>query len=205
MRMYFLLGLNVLTAYSLILYFADDKVWTKTDDWSLQIESNNGHIYLDWIGRLFYTAAELRKIHRHSPHPKSDRLYTMMHKANSKEVPLIYWVIWTVFKLHVTYANEMQMRRIVLECHLLVKILYSTELYACTWWLLMEKLCNMWCTEIQSSVWRVLSPEKAQGMCGVHLCVYGSLNTSYFQINYLRIRGHSPFLLNGTTWFRLLA
>lgn len=46
----------------------------------------NWHSYLTRTGSIFYTATELRKLHRHFYHPNPDNLYAFMKRENPHKV-----------------------------------------------------------------------------------------------------------------------
>ena len=48
----------------------------------LPLVSKRGHLFFEWTDEILYTTDELRKIHRHFLHPKSERLYAVMRLSD---------------------------------------------------------------------------------------------------------------------------
>lgn len=72
------LVLDVMSSFKIMLDFGDDQLVSKTDGWTLPLVRKYGHAYLVWTINLFYTATELRKIHRHFYHLIPGRLYLVL-------------------------------------------------------------------------------------------------------------------------------
>lgn len=76
-----LLGLDVLQKLEVIIKFGDGTLHSEKDDWSLKLEHKMGHLYVEWPPSIYYTEAELRRIHRHFFHPHTDRLVSLIHRG----------------------------------------------------------------------------------------------------------------------------
>lgn len=82
----FLLGLDALTKFKVILNFGDDTAQSKCDGWKLKMVRKLGHVYIEWPPSILYTETELRRIHRHFYHPRVDKLFAVMKRADPKLV-----------------------------------------------------------------------------------------------------------------------
>lgn len=78
----FLLGLDVLTKFKIILDFDKDMIRSKCDGWAAPIVRKFGHAYLEWLPSILYTEAELRRVHRHFFHPSTERLAAVIKRSD---------------------------------------------------------------------------------------------------------------------------
>lgn len=78
----FLLGLDLLTRFKIVIDFDDKVMRSKIDGTSLPITRKMGHAYIDWTPSILYTEQELRRIHRHFHHPLPDRLTSLIKRAH---------------------------------------------------------------------------------------------------------------------------
>lgn len=53
--------------------------------WEFPLVRKLGHMYLTWPDEILYTQEELRKVHRHFYHPDSQRLFSVLRRANPEE------------------------------------------------------------------------------------------------------------------------
>lgn len=78
----FLLGLDALTQFEVILNFGENTVVSKCDGWSLPLKRKLGHVYIEWVPSILYTERELRRVHRNFYHPQPDKLYALLKRAH---------------------------------------------------------------------------------------------------------------------------
>lgn len=81
-----LLGLDVMQELKLVIDLSENTLYSPVNGKEVPLVSKRGHIYLEWPPSIFYTEAELRKIHRHFYHPSSEKLYALLKKAGGDEV-----------------------------------------------------------------------------------------------------------------------
>lgn len=66
-----LIGLDVLTRSWLIADLEDNRIISKREQWTIPHIRKRGHAYIEWTLTIFYTEAELRRVHRHFLSPTS--------------------------------------------------------------------------------------------------------------------------------------
>lgn len=75
----------------LVLDFDKAFVSSKADGWTLQLTRKLGHAYILWDMFIFYTEAELTRIHRHFCNLLTDRLVAVMRRADSATINSIFY------------------------------------------------------------------------------------------------------------------
>ena len=78
----FLLGLDSMTKYGMVLDIHARTLSSKLDGWEVPLIRKRGHFYYEWDFRILFTEAELRKVHKHFFHPKPEKLYALMKRAD---------------------------------------------------------------------------------------------------------------------------
>lgn len=78
----FLLGLDIMTRYGMILDAEHLTLSSGPDGWTLPLRRKHGHLYLEWEARILFTESELRRVHRHFYHPKPERLYAVIKRSD---------------------------------------------------------------------------------------------------------------------------
>lgn len=87
----FLLGLDLLTKFKIIIDFDGNIIRSKLDCWVLPIVRKLGHAYVEWEISAFYTETELRRLQRHFYHPQTERLFALIKGADpTREVSEIH-------------------------------------------------------------------------------------------------------------------
>lgn len=79
-----LLGLDVLRKLKLIVSFENGSIQSPKGDWSINLVQKFGHLYIEWPPSVYYTEAELRRIHRHFYHPSTDKLLALINRSTNK-------------------------------------------------------------------------------------------------------------------------
>ena len=79
-----LLGLDFLDAFGMNVNASRDVMESEERKWSFPLVRKLGHLYYEWVLDNYYTAGELRKIHRHFFHPESGRLYAVLRRAHGE-------------------------------------------------------------------------------------------------------------------------
>ena len=80
-----LLGLDFLDAFGMNVDASRDILRSEERGWSFDLVRKFGHLYVEWDAGNYYTAKELKKIHRHFFHPDTGRLYAMLKRADAEE------------------------------------------------------------------------------------------------------------------------
>lgn len=84
----FLVGLDVLDKFKLIVNTVDNTFDSRLGGWSLPLQRKIGHIYLQWKeeDKMMYTKSELLKLHRGFHHPAAKRLHALLKKAKVEDL-----------------------------------------------------------------------------------------------------------------------
>jgi hypothetical protein len=84
-----LIGLDILDKYGLNVLSVEGLLQSTTEHWTIPIQRLWGHIYLQWDPgiQLFFTRAELTKIHRHFLDPSTVKLVNLLKRATPGNVP----------------------------------------------------------------------------------------------------------------------
>jgi hypothetical protein len=84
-----LIGLDILDKYGLNVLSVEGLLQSTTEHWTIPMQRLWGHIYLQWDPgiQLFYTRAELTKIHRHFHHPSTEKLVNLLKRATPGDLP----------------------------------------------------------------------------------------------------------------------
>ena len=77
-----LLGLEFLLQYGIRIDTAYNLLFSSAGGCKLPLVKKHSHLYLEWPDEFLYTTEELRKMHRHFFHPKSERLYAVMRRSD---------------------------------------------------------------------------------------------------------------------------
>ena len=80
-----LLGLDVMSEYKLVVDIGDSILFSKLQGWMATLTQKLGHIYLTCDQNILYTPTELTRIHRHFFHPHSERLFSLMKRAQDPD------------------------------------------------------------------------------------------------------------------------
>lgn len=94
-----LLGLDVLDSHSLTADTVSNKLIKKSvhrngegtvsfvEEWSVPLRRADGHVYVDIAKdeRIFFSAAQLQKLHRQFVHPSANKLYNLLKKARPSD------------------------------------------------------------------------------------------------------------------------
>lgn len=78
----FLLGLDTMTKNGMVLDTKRQTLSSNSDGWKVSLVRKRGHLYYDWEIRVLFTEAELRKVHKHFFHPKPEKLYALIRRAD---------------------------------------------------------------------------------------------------------------------------
>ena len=78
----FLLGLETMMIYKMVIDVDDKKIYSKRDGWTMGLCLKGGHLYHEWKIGILFTQQELRKVHNHFYHPEPDRLYSLFKRAD---------------------------------------------------------------------------------------------------------------------------
>ena len=76
-----LLGLDILESYKLVIDVAGRLLISNDHGWELDLIRKLGHLYCVWTTDVLYTTNELRRIHRHFFHAHSERIFSLMKRA----------------------------------------------------------------------------------------------------------------------------
>ncbi|CDF36525.1 unnamed protein product [Chondrus crispus] len=77
----FLLGLDNMEKYKMVLDTDKCILSSKLEGWQIRLWKKRGHLYYVWGPNILFTESELMKVHRHFHHPYSERLYSVMSRA----------------------------------------------------------------------------------------------------------------------------
>ena len=80
-----LLGLDTLDKYSLYCNNVKNQLVCENPKWIHNMSRKYGHLYYVWEYGTMYTKTELRKIHRQFYHPRPERLFELMKRAEDPE------------------------------------------------------------------------------------------------------------------------
>ena len=78
----FLLGLDTMERYKMVLDTDKCTLSSKLEGWHISLRKKLGHLYYEWGPNILFTELELMKVHRHFHHPDSERLYSVMSRAD---------------------------------------------------------------------------------------------------------------------------
>lgn len=83
----FLLGIDVLDNQQMYADNTENKLVSKRYGWTLPIIRRNRHLYITWpIRKIYYTRAELYKLHHHFYHPSASKLYNLLRRTNPSKL-----------------------------------------------------------------------------------------------------------------------
>ncbi|CDF36767.1 unnamed protein product [Chondrus crispus] len=77
----FLLGLDNMEKYKMVVDTDKGMLSSKLEGWQIRLRKKLGHLYYEWGPNILFTESELMKVHRHFHHPDSERLYSVMSRA----------------------------------------------------------------------------------------------------------------------------
>lgn len=80
-----LIGLDILDEHKLYINNVKNLLVCENPQWSGPVTRKMGHIYYEWGYGTMYTKAELKKIHRHFYHPRPERIFSLMKRANDPQ------------------------------------------------------------------------------------------------------------------------
>lgn len=80
MSLYFL-GLDSFDAHKMYVNNLEDCLVCLEYHITAPLVRKHGHLYLEWGPSILYSMAELDKRHRHFFHPKPDRLFAVLKRA----------------------------------------------------------------------------------------------------------------------------
>ena len=80
-----LLGLDLLDAFGINLNESRYLMELEECNWSFSLVRKLGHLYYEWALDNYYTAGELRRIHRHFFHSESGRRYAVLRRVHGEE------------------------------------------------------------------------------------------------------------------------
>lgn len=78
----FLLGLNLLTKFKILIDIDENIIRSKLDCWVLPIVRKLGHAYVDFEISAFYSETELRRLLRQFYHPQAEHLIALIKRTN---------------------------------------------------------------------------------------------------------------------------
>jgi hypothetical protein len=83
-----LIGLDTLDKYGLNVMSVEGILQSTTEKWHMPMQRQKGHIYLQWDPgvELFFTRAELIKVHRQFHHPSTNKLMNLLKRADPANV-----------------------------------------------------------------------------------------------------------------------
>ena len=77
-----LLGLRELRQNQLLVDYLDKKIINKKIDWKMDLRDKHGHMYWSWdVYDSFFTKREIERLHYHSFHRSSKKLYDLVRKS----------------------------------------------------------------------------------------------------------------------------
>ena len=82
----FLLWLENMIRFKIILDVDERTMYSKLEGWSLDLCLKKGHLYHDWEIGILFTENELRKVHNHFYHSEPDRLYSLFRRADPSSI-----------------------------------------------------------------------------------------------------------------------
>lgn len=82
----FLIGLNYLEKNELLLKYLDDKLEQRPFNQSYPVEYKQGHLFLECdLTNVFFTLAELQRMHLRFLHPTTDKLFQLLKRVRSTD------------------------------------------------------------------------------------------------------------------------
>lgn len=78
----FPLGLDVMTEYKMVLDMDECTLASKLQGWQIPLRKKPGHLYYEWAATILLTETELVRVHKHFYHPNSERLFSLMRRAD---------------------------------------------------------------------------------------------------------------------------
>ena len=79
-----LLGLDVMRREGLIINVRDLEL--EHNDWSLPMKIRDNHLIISWLSNIYYSKAQLKKLHRHFRHPSAEKLYRLLKRIDPEKV-----------------------------------------------------------------------------------------------------------------------
>ena len=79
-----LLGLDVMRREGLIINVRDLEL--EHNDWSMPMKVRNNHLIISWLSNVYYSKAQLKKLHRHFRHPGAKKLYQLLKRVDPENV-----------------------------------------------------------------------------------------------------------------------
>lgn len=80
----FLLGLDTKERYKMVLDTDKGTLSSKLEGCHISLRKNLGQLYYEWGPNILFTESERMKVHRHFHHPDSERLHSVMSRADPK-------------------------------------------------------------------------------------------------------------------------
>lgn len=81
-----LVGLDILDDLALYVNTVENVLKCDKRGIATPLVRKDGHIYLEWGARVYYTTVELDRLHKHFNHPHPDRLSALLRRANDGKI-----------------------------------------------------------------------------------------------------------------------
>eukprot|EP00170_Pyropia_yezoensis_P006719 contig_27407_g6741 len=82
----FLVGLDILDVLALYVNTVETVLKCDKRGIATPLVGKDGHIYLEWGARVYYTTVKLDRLHKHFNHPHPDRLSALLRRANDGKI-----------------------------------------------------------------------------------------------------------------------